>query len=193
MGTGVRGRSRPGPRTPEAPSNWVQCRGIDHGPQSKAPMTQAALWPAAEESAALLIQTRGLIGKAIADLTDVGMLFVRCADGISHHPAEAMRADDAEIATRVLLDFLRTPRFSPFDLTTRNRSVLGFNLSYLFDRADMLQRGMSEILDWVATGRLRLAKVTPYPLEAVAEAHRALESGQTTGKLVLVMEEAIAT
>ena len=94
---------------------------------------------------------------------------------------------------RLLLDFLRTPRFSPFDLTTRNRSVLGFNLSYLFDRADMLQRGMSEILDWVATGRLRLARVTPYPLEAVAEAHRALESGQTTGKLVLVMQETMAT
>lgn len=35
---------------------------------------------------------------AMADLADVGMLFVRCADGISHHPAEAVRADDVAAA-----------------------------------------------------------------------------------------------
>ncbi len=88
---------------------------------------------------------------------------------------------------RLLLGYLRTPRFSPFDLTTHNRSILGFNLSYLFDRQDILQHGIGEILDWVENGRLHLADVTTYPLEAVAEAHRALESGRTTGKLVLVM------
>ena len=68
-------------------------------------------------------------------------------------------------------------------------SILGFNLSYLFERNGMLQRGMTEILDWVETGRLQLADVTTYPLEAVAEAHRALESGRTIGKLVLVMPD----
>ena len=35
------------------------------------------------------------------------MLFVRCGNGgISHHPDEILAAEDAEIATRVLLDFL---------------------------------------------------------------------------------------
>jgi NADPH:quinone reductase-like Zn-dependent oxidoreductase len=87
---------------------------------------------------------------------------------------------------RLALDWLRTPRFSPFDLTTRNRSLLGFNLSYLFDRTGMLQEGMEQILQWLADGQLRLPAVRSYPFEAVAEAHRALESGQTTGKLVLV-------
>ena len=34
------------------------------------------------------------------------MLFVRCGNnGISHHPDEIMTAEDAEISTRVLLDF----------------------------------------------------------------------------------------
>jgi len=89
---------------------------------------------------------------------------------------------------RLAWDWLRTPRFSPFDLTTRNRSVLGFNLSYLFDHGAILQQGMQRILDWQASGKLRLPAVTPYPFEAVAEAHRALESGQTTGKLVLVID-----
>jgi allantoate deiminase len=34
------------------------------------------------------------------------MLFVRCAGGISHNPAEAISAEDADLAVRVLLDVL---------------------------------------------------------------------------------------
>jgi len=89
---------------------------------------------------------------------------------------------------RLARDWLRTPRFSPFDLTTHNRSVLGFNLSYLFDHDAILRRGMQQILEWLAAGALQPPAVTPYPLAAVAEAHRALESGQTIGKLVLIVD-----
>ena len=48
---------------------------------------------------------------AMAHLTEVGMLFVRCREGISHHPAESITATDAEVAARVLLRFLE--RFDP--------------------------------------------------------------------------------
>ena len=45
---------------------------------------------------------------ALAPLTEVAMLFVRCGNGgISHNPLETMTADDADIAAAVLLDFLR--------------------------------------------------------------------------------------
>ena len=45
----------------------------------------------------------------MASVTDIGMLFVRCGnDGISHHPAESMTADDADLAARVFTDFLLT-------------------------------------------------------------------------------------
>jgi N-carbamoyl-L-amino-acid hydrolase len=45
---------------------------------------------------------------AMAALTDVAMLFIRCGNGgISHNPLETMTADDAELAAQVLLDFLR--------------------------------------------------------------------------------------
>jgi len=46
-------------------------------------------------------------GLAIAALCPIGMLFVRCAGGISHHPAESVLTEDVDIAVRVLLDFLR--------------------------------------------------------------------------------------
>ena len=44
---------------------------------------------------------------AMAALTDVAVLFVRCAGGISHHPHEAMRRHDAQVAAAVLLELLR--------------------------------------------------------------------------------------
>lgn len=43
---------------------------------------------------------------AMADLTSVGMLFVRCERGISHRPDEAISVDDAGIAARTLLRFI---------------------------------------------------------------------------------------
>jgi allantoate deiminase len=45
-------------------------------------------------------------GMAIIDLCDIGMLFVRCAKGISHNPAEAITLADAEVGARVFLRFI---------------------------------------------------------------------------------------
>lgn len=40
-------------------------------------------------------------------LCPMGMLFVRCKDGVSHNPAESMTEEDAGIAIAILLDFVR--------------------------------------------------------------------------------------
>lgn len=87
---------------------------------------------------------------------------------------------------RLAADWLRTPRYNPLDLTNDNKSVLAFNLSYLFERRDMLEEAMGKLLGWAGEGRLTPPAVTRFPLERVAEAHRAIESGTTVGKLVLV-------
>jgi allantoate deiminase len=39
---------------------------------------------------------------AVAAVAPVGMLFVRCADGISHHPAESVTAEDVALAVDAL-------------------------------------------------------------------------------------------
>jgi NADPH:quinone reductase-like Zn-dependent oxidoreductase len=84
-------------------------------------------------------------------------------------------------------DYWRTPRFSPFDLTTRNRSVLGFNLSFLFELSERLEQGLQQLLGWLEQGTLAAPRISTYPFDRVADAHRDLESGQTIGKLVLVV------
>ena len=45
-------------------------------------------------------------GMAMIDLTDIGMIFLRCEGGISHNPAEAITVEDAEIGAQVLLRFI---------------------------------------------------------------------------------------
>jgi len=88
---------------------------------------------------------------------------------------------------KLIFDWLRTPRFDPMKLTSDNRSVMGFNLSYLFEHADLMVGMRRRLLDWFASGELTPPPVRTYPLERVAEAHRELESGQTVGKLVLTL------
>lgn len=88
---------------------------------------------------------------------------------------------------RLAWDWLRTPRFNPLDLTLQNRSVMGFNLSFLAHRTDILLPAMEQLLGWVEEGRIRPPPVTTYPFAEVAAAHRDLESGRTVGKLVLTV------
>lgn len=44
----------------------------------------------------------------LAEITEIGMMFVRCgAGGVSHNPAETVTAEDAGLAAAALLQFLR--------------------------------------------------------------------------------------
>ncbi|MEJ2630478.1 MAG: M20 family metallo-hydrolase [Acidihalobacter sp.] len=54
-----------------------------------------------------LFSGAGHDGLAMAGLTDIGMLFVRTPDGLSHHPDEALAAEDAGVAASVVLSLLR--------------------------------------------------------------------------------------
>jgi NADPH:quinone reductase-like Zn-dependent oxidoreductase len=71
-------------------------------------------------------------------------------------------------------------------MTEASKSVLAFNLSYLFDRDDLMQEGMRDLLRWLGEEAIVPPPVTTYPLAEVARAHADIESGTTVGKLVLV-------
>ncbi len=88
---------------------------------------------------------------------------------------------------KLAFDYARTPRFHPMNLTNDNKSVMAFNLSYLFDQNELLSEAMSELVGLVAEGKLKPAPVQTFPLEKAGDAHRAIESGTTVGKLCLTM------
>ncbi|WP_222615319.1 zinc-binding dehydrogenase [Persicimonas caeni] len=89
---------------------------------------------------------------------------------------------------KLISGWLRTPRFNPLDMTNAGKSVLAFNLSYLFDRTDMLAEAVDDLQRWIGEGSIKPAPVTTYPLQEVGRAHADIESGQTVGKLILVPE-----
>jgi NADPH:quinone reductase len=57
--------------------------------------------------------------------------------------------------------------------------------SYILDDTELHARA-AEVLGWIAAGELKLRIEEDYPLARAADAHRALEGRQTTGKVLLV-------
>lgn len=87
---------------------------------------------------------------------------------------------------KLVSGWLRTPRYNPLNLTTDSKSVLAFNLSFLFDRTDLLELFVADLHQWLSEGSIVAPVVTEYPLAEVARAHADIESGRTVGKLVLI-------
>jgi allantoate deiminase len=71
------------------------------------PGLTARLQAAAGPAAPVLASGAGHDAVALAALAPVAMLFVRCAGGISHHPDESVREEDAGRAVEVLGELLR--------------------------------------------------------------------------------------
>jgi NADPH:quinone reductase-like Zn-dependent oxidoreductase len=86
---------------------------------------------------------------------------------------------------KLAYEFLRVPRFNPLNMTQDNKSLIAFNLSYLFHRLDLLEDAMGDLVKWVEDGKIKASALQEFSFENVADAHRALESGSTVGKLVL--------
>lgn len=89
---------------------------------------------------------------------------------------------------KLIYDYFRVPRFNPLNMTSDNKSLIAFNLSYLFHRADLIKASMGQLMQWVAEGKIQAPALQRYPFDSAAAAHRALESGRTVGKLVLKFE-----
>jgi NADPH2:quinone reductase len=56
---------------------------------------------------------------------------------------------------------------------------------YIADREELMWRA-GEVLGWIAEGKLRLSIDREMPLAQAADAHRALEGRETTGKVLLI-------
>jgi NADPH2:quinone reductase len=78
----------------------------------------------------------------------------------------------------------------PFDLQVLNAKGSLFvtrpSLNHhIITRDELLQRA-GDVLGWIRDGRLKMRMETDFALKDVAEAHRALESRKTTGKVLLI-------
>ena len=75
---------------------------------------------------------------------------------------------------------------NPQRLTVDNQAVVGFYIgAYFARRPDLVKATLEEIVQHVREGRIRLQVGAILPLSKAEEAHRRLETRQTTGKIVL--------
>ena len=63
-----------------------------------------ATLPDGADDPATIFSRAGHDGMAIGAITDVGMLFLRNPDGISHHPDESVSAGDVALGIRALAE-----------------------------------------------------------------------------------------
>ncbi|MFE5320804.1 zinc-binding alcohol dehydrogenase family protein [Paenibacillus sp. NPDC056579] len=74
------------------------------------------------------------------------------------------------------------------EIWLENRNIVGFNLgAYAVYDPEAVGKAAREALQLLANGDVRSEMYGIYPMEQAAEAHRLLESRQTSGKLVLQM------
>jgi len=71
-------------------------------------------------------------------------------------------------------------------LVFRSQAVLGFHLSAIFERGDLLVSSLTTLLGWIGEGKLKIQIGKTYSLGEVREAHELLASRQSYGKVVLV-------
>ena len=83
---------------------------------------------------------------------------------------------------KLLYHFLTRPRIDPQTMTTDNKSVMAFNLIFLFHQAEMMHRMLREI------EQLNLKKPLVghrFTFDQLKEAILLFQSGKTTGKVVI--------
>jgi alcohol dehydrogenase len=86
---------------------------------------------------------------------------------------------------KIIPKFLFRPKVDPLSLSNENKSILGFNLIYLWDRPDALNSMALEILR-MNLQRPYVGKV--FPFNNLIEALRYFQTGKSIGKVVVKIE-----
>ena len=146
-----------------------------HGADVVIDKSREALWSVAEQHAPggydVILDANGIstLKDSYEHLRRSGKLVVYGFHSMM--PRKGGRVNWPKLAA----DYLRTPRFNPLRMTNESRSVLAFNLSYLFDRVDLLRLALTDMLRWLAEGKLVAPRTTAYPLADVSRAHADIE------------------
>lgn len=89
---------------------------------------------------------------------------------------------------RVAWQWLRTPRFSPFDMMLNNRSVVGLHLGRMKHDRELLMRSMAELVRWWSEGRLAPVVGARFPAAEAGRAHDYIQARSNVGKVILTWD-----
>ena len=87
---------------------------------------------------------------------------------------------------KLLFNYLRRPKIDPLQLPNTNRSVMGFNLIWLYDQVNK----MHQMIEELETSALPSPTVgQTFDFKDLPQAVRKLRSGKTSGKVVVQVSE----
>jgi NADPH:quinone reductase-like Zn-dependent oxidoreductase len=82
------------------------------------------------------------------------------------------------------------PTFDAMDMVVANKSVMGFNLSFLSDEREFVSQLWNQIHQWLCSGDLQCPRVvTMDDMQQIGDAHELIMSGQSVGKIVVSTEQ----
>lgn len=91
---------------------------------------------------------------------------------------------------RSLLNLLRMlvwlPFYTPIKLMNDNKAVMGVNLGHLWERADLLQTWLRQIVAWYDEALFRPHVDRTFKFENAAEAHHYIQDRKNIGKVLLI-------
>lgn len=85
----------------------------------------------------------------------------------------------------IIRNFIMLPFHTPTSLMNDNKGVLGVNLGHLWDRPDLLQSWMAQIVAWYDEALFRPTIDKTFPHNKAAEAHHYLQDRKNVGKVLL--------
>ena len=80
----------------------------------------------------------------------------------------------------------RIPLYTPLKLMGDNRGVAGVNMGHLWGERALLRAALERVLELYVEGKISPHLEAAVPFDRAADAHRLLETGKNTGKVVLV-------
>ena len=83
---------------------------------------------------------------------------------------------------KILYKYLTRPKVDPLSLSNTNKSIMGFNLIYLWDRPDKLQVMIKEVFN-MNLKKPHIGKI--FSFKNLMEALRYFQSGRSIGKVVV--------
>ena len=100
--------------------------------------------------------------------------------GAAHYMSKSARPD----YPKVIYKYLTRPKVDPLSLSDTNRSVMGFNLIYLWDKPDHMKR----IVDIIMNYNLKKPYVgATFRFDELSAALKHFQSGKTIGKVVILI------
>lgn len=88
----------------------------------------------------------------------------------------------------VLGQVVRVPRFSPLQLMSANKGVMGVNIGHLWNRAELLREEMLAVLRLYEQAKITPAIDAVLPLERAAEGYARIASAANVGKIILTID-----